>query len=470
MSDPIVPPDAGDAVVVEGDCLERLRDLPADSVHAVVTDPPYGLGFMGREWDRPGLPDDVDADRRQPYRFQRWCEAWAAECYRILRPGGHLLAFGGTRTAHRLASGIEDAGFEIRDTIAYLYLSGFPKSLDVGKAIDARLGAERTPGPATNTDCADLRAGRPCRGHGDAGQRQSGETVHATPTAPATADAAEWDGWGTALKPAHEPIVVARKPLEGTVAGTVLKWATGALNIDGCRVAVAADDPVHGAVWTVRDGGPATMNVQPGQDGTRRPATAGTLGRWPANVALDPAAADALDAQSGDRSTSSPDEVGAGSGRSSRENGTSEWDVGGTLTVAYGDTGGASRMLYVAKPSRAERDAGLPAGNDHPTVKPATLLRWLVRLVTPPGGIVVDPFAGSGTTGIAAVCEGMRGVLIERDADYAAIARARIEHARRYPGEFDPDPDARAAARRAREADEARRAAGQPALFDEDAG
>jgi DNA modification methylase len=385
--------------IIEGDCIEVMRGMDAESVDAIVTDPPYGLGFMGKAWDAlpPGLP-------------------WAQECLRVLKPGGHLLAFGGTRTYHRLACAVEDAGFEIRDCLAWLYGSGFPKSLDVSKAIDKSAGAERE----VVGNNPNRRTGRRL----DAASSFRSDRKHALSepefiTAPATPDAEQWQGWGTALKPAHEPIVMARKPLVGTVAGNVLAHGTGALNVDGCRIEHsgrrspnAADGTVHRPGGVVEGG----WADSPGFDVSQ--------GRWPANVLLDPEAAAMLDEQSGPR-------IGSASASPGNESGKPASGVpfvGGRITSTYADKGGASRFFYCAKASTRERSAGLDDRNGHPTVKPIELMRWLVRLVTPPAGTVLDPFTGSGTTGCAAVLEGFDFIGIEREAEYAQIARARIAH------------------------------------------
>ena len=297
-----------------GDCLEVLRSLPDCSVDSVVTDPPYGLSFMGKRWDY-----DVPS-----------VEVWA-ECLRVLKPGGHLLAFAGTRTQHRMAVRIEDAGFEIRDMIAWVYGSGFPKSLDVSKAIDKRAGAERE--VVSNNPTF-----RKMQENASNYNLQRNEFI----TAPATPEAKQWQGWGTALKPALEPITVARKPLIGTVAENVLQYGTGAINVDGGRVGE----------------------------------------RWPANFIHD-------------GSEESTDLLGA-----------------------------SARFFYCAKASKADRGE-----NHHPTVKPTDLMRYLCRLVTPPSGIVLDPFMGSGSTGKAAMLEGFAFVGIEREAEYIDIAKARIQSA-----------------------------------------
>jgi site-specific DNA-methyltransferase (adenine-specific) len=384
-----------------GDCLDVLRTLPDASVDAVVTDPPYGLGFMGKEWDDlpPGLP-------------------FAQECLRVLKPGGHLLAFGGTRTWHRLACAVEDAGFEVRDSIAWLYGSGFPKSLDVSKAIDKAAGAEReVVGPRR-------WAGRMPNG-GALGQMNDDAWIAKTDeeiggeTAPATPDAERWHGWGTALKPAFEPVVVARKPLSGTVAANVLEHGTGALNIEACRVpgeVPSVPQPVYG----VRDDGVTNFGSGVGRNGEMSSAPAG---RWPANVVLDESQAAALDEMSG----VSQSRIGQPRGADSGEG----WGM--TATGAeYDDNGGASRFFYVAKADANERPR--VNGAAHPTVKPLALMRWLVRLVTPPGGVVLEPFAGSGTTVEACLIERFRCIAIEREADYLPLVMARI-HRRHDPVE-----------------------------------
>jgi DNA modification methylase len=372
--------------VVNAECVEFMRSMPGASVDAIVTDPPYGLWFMGKEWD--DLPPGPE---------------WAAECLRVLKPGGHLLAFGGTRTYHRLAVAIEDAGFEIRDTICWLYGSGFPKSHNLKD---------------------------------------------------------EWQGWGTALKPAHEPVVVARKPFKGTVAANVLEHGVGAVNVDGCRVGRADGDNSHAGHRTATFDTQETVSGGDGSGGW----TQNTAGRWPANVVLDEDAAGMLDAQTPDLKMQGNKTHGK-----PERGGTSQVPNVSALPVCgYGDKGGASRFFYVAKASSRERNAGLDdlAGkrigakgnglaracstcgasvidgcacpdrtyenpvrkNHHPTVKPIALMRWLVRLVTPPGGTVLDPFAGSGTTGCACVLEGFDFIGVERELEYVEIARARIAH------------------------------------------
>ena len=413
-----------------GDCLDVLRSLPDCSVDSVVCDPPYNLtagkkggtgaasvnlespygrsrigtgngsgGFMGKAWD------DYD---HFPGGFYGWCEAWATECLRVLKPGGHLLAFGGTRTWHRLACAVEDAGFEVRDSIAWLYGSGFPKSLDVGKAIDKAAGVERTEG-AREWSGGQRRAGV-------MGDNLGTQTLTKYDT-PATPDAERWQGWGTALKPAFEPIVVARKPLAGTVAANVLAWGTGALNIDGCRVEgepwKAHSATGLGKVKFFTEGETPVIDKEPH-----------TAGRWPANVVLDETQAEALDEQSGDttRYFQAPRQ---GDGKSIDGSVFGQHAGDG---IGYNDTGGASRYFYVAKADASERPR--VNGTAHPTVKPLALMRWLVRLVTPPGGTVLEPFAGSGTTVEACIVEGFQCIAIEREADYLPLIRQRIDRRR----------------------------------------
>lgn len=355
--------DDGQAQLYLGDCREVLRGLPAESVDCVVTDPPYELGFMGKGWDAAGIAYDASM----------WHEV-----KRVAKPGAHFVAFGAPRTYHRLASAIEDAGWEIRDCLMWLFGSGFPKSLNLD---------------------------------------------------------GEWDGWGTALKPAWEPIVLARKPLWGTVVGNVAAHGTGALNVDGCRLAVDDRDPNHR--YTPSPNGGTSMFGIGGHEGTL------TTGRWPANVVLDTEAAAALDEEAGETtSTARP-----------RFNGAYEGFAKGAdnphVSLGHDDSGGPSRFFYTSKASRTEREQGLAdmplvrrsdgrekdienprlrtsqRRNHHPTVKPLDLMQWLVRLVTPPGGFILDPFLGSGTTAIAAKAEGFRCIGIEREEEYLEIARRR---------------------------------------------
>jgi DNA modification methylase len=426
------------ATIYTGDCLEVLRELPDASVDAVVTDPPYGLEFMGKEWDAPwksearaqsatvvdapevgGFQDGnggnafsrsrVRTDTRRHggdmlqanQGFQSWCEAWAAECLRVLKPGGHLLAFGGTRTWHRLACAIEDAGFEVRDSIAWMYGSGFPKSLNVAIAIDKAAGAMGHRGVRSSF-----------AGNRNAGGEDIPNAKSVDAHDPVTDAAREWQGWGTALKPAHEPIVVARKPLVGTVAANVLEHGTGALNIDACRIAGEVPQVTQGL-----SSAPSSWDHRK-QPSLSQPHAAG---RWPANVVLDEDQAAELDRQSGTfkgqvgmKQTSNNLTFGVGHEREKQ-------------TFAHGvtDIGGASRFFYVAKAPARERPK--VDGTAHPTVKPLTLMRWLCRLVTPPDGVILEPFAGSGTTVEAALLEGFRVIGIEREPDYLPLIQARLD-------------------------------------------
>ena len=383
-----------------GDCIELMAELEDASVDAIVCDPPYGLEFMGKAWDKAA----------SPAAFAAWCTTWAVEALRVLKPGGHLLAFGGTRTFHRLTCGIEDAGFEIRDCLSWLYGSGFPKSLNVSKAIDKAAGAKRE--VVGHADPSDPRTAMARKVYGNHMQDGAGEGVPIT--APATDAARQWQGWGTALKPAWEPCVVARKPLAGTVAANVQQYGTGAVNVDGCRVAGPMDGVWGTSNATVdRD---RKFNASP--DGADYRTAPHTAGRWPANVVLDEDAAALLDSQSGERGGGNGLSIVAGAfGKHGRYGKAS-----GAVTASYADTGGASRFFYCAKASKRDRGEG----NTHPTVKPSALMRWLVRMVTPPGGTVLDPFAGSGTTLMAARDEGFRAIGIEREPEYVEIIRQRV--------------------------------------------
>jgi len=363
-------------MLLKGNCLETLKTLDTASVDSIVTDPPYELGFMGKSWDNSGIAYSTDL--------------WA-ECLRVLKPGGHLLAFSGSRTYHRMVVAIEDSGFEIRDQIMWLYGSGFPKSLDVSKAIDKSAGAEREIVGTQRTNIG-MQGGNFSAGS---------NTGEVNITAPATPEAQQWQGWGTALKPAHEPIVVARKPLIGTVANNVLTYGTGALNIDGSRVGTG------GGSRDKQIGTGTKSNDVYGTYGASMTEKPDNLGRWPANVIHD-----GLE---------------------------EEW----------------SRFFYCAKASKSERNAGLevlpegtnnvgalrdngresePRANFHPTVKPLALMRYLIKLVTPPGGIVLDPFLGSGTTAVAATLEGFNWIGCEMTEDYWPIIEARIGWAKTETG------------------------------------
>lgn len=391
--------------ILHGDSLQLLGWLDDNSVDAVVTDPPYGLKFMGKHWDY-----DVPS-----------VELWR-EVFRVLKPGGHVLSFGGTRTYHRMVVNIEDAGFEIRDQLQWLYGSGFPKSHDVSKGIDKAAGAEReVVGQSPNW--------RPAKTKGGAGfDKDVGEgSVQMNITAPSTDIAKQWQGWGTALKPANEPIVLARKPLVGTVASNVEKFGTGALNIDASRIGVSANDPNHRSIankttlGTTFGSTAEVISVNTGK------SQLGEHGRWPANVLFSEEAAAALDAQSGRlKGAGNKDKSRRFKGSKVLDNKVYGAGLGVYETAIGGDSGGASRFFYVAKASKRERGEG----NNHPTVKPTKLMEYLVRMITPPNGVVLDPFMGSGTTGVACKNLSFQFVGIERDAAYIEIAKRRIEGAK----------------------------------------
>jgi DNA modification methylase len=506
---------ADDIVLYLGDCSAVLTDLDDGSIDAIVTDPPYGLEFMGKQWDSFKTGDGfrrsrnaADAERDSPFgrasrtspeyiagkNYQEWCEQWAAECLRVLKPGGHLLAFGGTRTYHRLGCAIEDAGFEIRDSIHWVYGSGFPKSLNVSKAIDKAAGAEREvigPSPIHSRGANTAFPKRPGEGTAEESGRKVPQSRPMLTTS-ATDDAARWEGWGTALKPAHEPIVVARKPLAGTVAQNVLEHGTGALNVDGCRVATSAADAA--AMERANTPGSGRMKAGGSPIGTfERSNPTGamdtTAGRWPPNVVLthlpecQPAGTRTVRSTGHHPAARGPGGVST-TGHSGQDDLTERksgaeivelWDCAEGCPVAELDrqsgvlhtqdprtryrpqdpawspsgtprgthktrsqtTGGqeengsgASRFFpvfrYQAKAPKKERPA-VDGVKNHPTVKPLALMRWLVRLVTPPGGVVLDPFCGTGTTLEAARLEGFRSIGIDSDPDSIALSRERLK-------------------------------------------
>jgi len=394
-----------------------MRLVPDASIDSVVTDPPYALDFMGHEWDR-----------MTPGEFQHWCEQWAREALRVLKPGGYLLAFGGTRTFHRLAAGIEDAGFDIRDSIAWLYGSGFPKSLDVSKAIDRAAGAEREVVGVAGRTGAGRTAMNDAPGNGRARDYLQGDYFD---TRPATDAARDWEGWGTALKPAFEPIVVARKPLIGTVAANVLAHGTGALNIDASRIGTT-DETAR--VRTRNAAMPGDERSESGKGamyapGARFESKTHDAGRWPANVILDESQAAELDRQSGTLTSGAWD----GKRNGQKTTGILGAFESGPEKPRSGDSGGASRFFYTAKAPQHERPKD-GEGTGHPTVKPVSIMRWLVKLVTPPGGTVLEPFAGSGTTIEAALIEGFHVIAIEREAAYIPLCEQRM--ARPMQGEL----------------------------------
>jgi DNA modification methylase len=550
--------DIGGARVFLGDCRDVLRGLPDNSVDSIVTDPPYGLGFMGKEWDsfgkKGGISDEVRAKQQEKWgtkfaasaksakpsdgemlAFQLWCTEWATECLRVLKPGGHILAFGGSRTWHRLAVAVEDAGFELRDSIAWIYGSGFPKSLDVSKAIDKsdakverrardlrfvnwmrstglkaaeinniigksdigshylridqpvvataelfdklrpylpdvpedieRLVFERTVESKNFAERKVIgqKTGVAGSGFGNVGHGLQSGLIDET--LPATSEAQKWQGWGTALKPAFEPVVVGRKPLVGTVAENVLAWGVGGLNIDATRINNLTEAEKN---WT-----PQRQHANnPMKIGGAKPGDKIAMykpgGRWPANVILDEVTAGLLDEQSGVL-------------KSGAHNGKSVYSEGSTKTPSSfvqgmagkvrnrttpANEGGASRFFYVAKASRRDRNEGLeelqektpgqkygltaggalpqqtphkaePVKNFHPTVKPTQLMRYLIKLVTPEGGVVLDPFTGSGSTGKAALLDGYGFIGAELTEEYLPIIEGRLRWASEQKGEDD---------------------------------
>lgn len=390
--------------IINSDCLKAMQEMPDGCIDAIVTDPPYGLAFMGANWDH-NVPS----------------VAYWSECLRVAKPGAHLLCFGGTRTFHRLMCAIEDAGWEIRDCIMWVYGSGFPKSMDVGKAIDKALGAKREV-VGKRPDHVISKKWREAEGRSDL------PTSMLDITAPATDEAKQWNGWGTCLKPAWEPIIVARKPLDGTVAHNVMTYGTGAINIDGCRVPTS--DKLGGGM---RAGGADGVWDRPFMHDEKAQAEfverkkanvakSESLGRFPANLVHD-GSQEVLElfpdskGQQGKVAGNEPSRTG--------DNGIYGHYGQRNEFVPRGDSGSAARFFYCAKASKRDRGEG----NDHPTVKPNALMRWLVRLVCPQGGTPVDPFMGSGSTGVACIQEGMRFIGIEMDEHYCEIARGRIEDA-----------------------------------------
>jgi DNA modification methylase len=387
-------------MVILGDCVEEMKKLDENSIDSIVCDPPYGLKFMSKEFDNLG----EGAQQRE------WHKKWAVEALRVLKPGGHLLAFGGTRTYHHLATGLEEAGFEIRDQLQWLYGSGFPKSHNISKAFDK--AADKKGKKIGEKKFGKTSTGQTSGWNNNQIAKAGKQEVFAS----ATKEAIKWEGWGTALKPANEPIVLARKPFKGTVVENIQEHGTGAINIDGCRVGSETTLTTNGKGFAGSFKG--GKNNQGGKE---------TEGRWPANVILDEEAGALLDEQSGMKE-------------------------------------GASRFFYCPKAAKKERNAGLdgfeekqqdtgrkkgnPGGdnprnrgvhkraNFHPTVKPVALIAYLCRLITPPNGTILDPFLGSGSTGIAAIQEGFNFVGIEKDPEYMKIAKARIEY---WKGEIEND-------------------------------
>ena len=383
--------------IVNADCLEAMKKLPDNFIDAVVTDPPYGLSFMGKDWDH-GVPG----------------VAFWKEALRITKPGGHIVAFGGSRTYHRLTCAIEDAGWEIRDCLGWLYSSGFPKSMDISKAIDKKLGAKRT--EVIGTRHRNVKPYDDSNGWNE--NNTSGDYQY---MAPASEEAKKWDGWGTCLKPAFEPIVLARKPVEGTVADNVLKYGVGGLNIEECRVPFESDEDKASA----KPQGKATSKVGALAGGVEndRKRTEFTpkevSGRFPANIIHD-GSDGVLEVF--------PDNVKGGTWNTTK--GARHFNNNGAATdfENHGDdksTGSAARFFYCAKASKKEKGKD----NIHPTVKPIALMEYLVKLIAPKGSIVLDPFMGSGSTGVAAIKLGRRFIGMEKEPEYFKIAEKRLSEA-----------------------------------------
>jgi len=405
--------------------------MPDNSVDSIVTDPPYELGFMGKSWDASGIAFNI--------------EVWQ-EALRVIKPGGHLIAFSGSRTYHRMAVAIEDAGFEIRDQIMWVYGSGFPKSLNIAKSIENKI----TTGSAAKNGFHKLegeRTGEGRIGMYDTVEEQGFRKVNpdqlgAFNLDPTTPEAQQWQGWGTALKPAHEPMVLARKPLEGTVANNVLTYGVGGLNIDGSRV--GTDDNLGREVYQTQSWkNTSTAGVGSVNDDWK-------MGRFPANFIHD--GSDEVVALFPDTKTGI-----AKRGNSGGNNFGSDTPKPPLDDIGYADSGSAARFFYCAKASKRDRNEGLDGFeakrdhdgradggvggdnprnrtnnaklNHHPTVKPTSLMQYLIRLVTPRNGIVLDPFMGSGSTGKACAYEGFDFIGIDQSAEYVEIAQARIDFA-----------------------------------------
>jgi site-specific DNA-methyltransferase (adenine-specific) len=412
----------------QGDCRDALAGLPADSVDSVVTDPPYHLLSTVKRFAKTGGADRIHNGDCQYGRLSRgfmgksWDggdiafrpETWAA-VLRVLKPGGHMVAFSAPKNVHRLTCAIEDAGFEIRDALMWLFGTGFPKSHDVALTFETQLCEQ----------IENEEGEKEWRYRSDGAPLERGKWRHP--------DAIDWQGWGTALKPAYEPIVLARKPLIGTVAANVLAHGTGAINVDGCRV---DGEPwkAHratglGSVKFFTEGETPVIDKEPH-----------ALGRWPANIIHDgseevlasfpDAPGQIANASTNPNRRKTQNVYGAmraGNGRAGEPSADRRYTENGSTNFAAmpgqrrGDSGSAARFFYCAKASKADRN-----GSKHPTVKPIALMRYLARLITPPGGTILDPFAGSGTTGQAAIDEGFNVILIEKEDEYIADIRRRF--------------------------------------------
>jgi len=441
-----------DIQVIHADSLEYLRTLPSNSLHACVTDPPYGLGdppdpaevlqqwailgdwtpskgkgkgFMGASWDRfvPGV-------------------ALWREVHRVLRPGAYLASFAGTRMWDWMSLGLRFSGFEIVDTLMWLYGEGWPKGGDVGKRIDQMLGATRqTLGPREGQCCPFLLRGEACLCSADGEQSQAGRTVHQPQSLPATPEAEAWHDCSTTLKPAWEPILLAQKPWEKSAAANCMKWGTGAMRTGACRIpADGADQQEMLRATSPGSSYRGARNVFGNNFNNKDPNYDPSRGRWPANVIWShhPSCREVcvpgcpvrdLDIQTGTLKFRGNQKTSSSTRAPMMKGQTQARDTGETFN--YDQGGGPSRFYYCGKAYASDENEGLPRGitNEHPTVKPTHLMRWLVRLLTPPGGTLLDPFAGSGTTGKAAALEGLDAILIERELEHHVVATHRVRHA-----------------------------------------
>ena len=429
-----------------GDCIDKLKELDDNSVDSIVTDPPYGLSFMGKKWD-------YDVPSQEIFE----------ECLRVLKPGGHLLSFAGSRTYHRMAVRVEDAGFEIRDQIMWVYGSGFPKSMNIGKAMDKVQGNERKVIGKQNYSIPKADNTIQASSYGISGGLLKDGKKAERLVPDITKGNSEYEGWGTALKPAHEPIVMARKPLsEKTVVDNVLEWGTGGINVEESRIPYKSKDDMEIRKNTHRE----TNKLGDGNFGGGKYSQPVESGRFPSNIIFDEEAGKILDEQSGiSKSTG---------GRSGNKEGVGQNGIYGQYSgevrdenPGLGDIGGASRFFYCPKTSKTDRNEGLedfeikqtvgggggigdyqddvnsasgkfgsekaPSKNNHPTVKPTDLMLYLIRLVTPKGGTTLDPFMGSGSTGKAATRGGFDFIGIEREKDYMEIAKTRIQYEKDNP-------------------------------------
>ena len=541
-----------------GDCLDKLKELEDNSIDSIVTDPPYGLGFMGKDWDTfdksqfgiQGEEGENDLKNKKNFKIlprynndglYQFSKDWAIECYRVLKPGGHLLSFAGSRTYHKICMGIEDAGFEIRDQIMWIYGSGFPKSHNIGKAVDKLQGNQRQVVGSDSRTAKDA-----CWGKADPNSPNYDGSTYGVGEWDVTKGNSPWEGWGTALKPAHEPIVMARKPFKGSVAENVLEWGTGGINVDGCRISVDMDREGSNAKRMNKTySGSSAIFGQADGDTT---FSGYDMGRFPANFILECTCDNPIVKENTNQPYTYKDKNYSEQGflpnvnavapynyndtnsgvahtdpncpcyildKQSGKQTSTKWNkkhndsVGGVFGGgnmnegnSYGDTGGASRFFYCPKVSKKERDEGMegkvpvftgrprredgsviykethaeewaeamkdkprkdktslaaaeeklqvsqvyaanqttskiganpskptePRANIHPTVKPTELMTYLIRLVTPKDGIVLDPFMGSGSTGKAAMREGFQFVGIEREQEYMQIAEQRIDY------------------------------------------